>query len=46
MGGALEELVKYGLLMPRGEHGEIFEITKKGYDAAKRIDHVPVGIGH
>jgi hypothetical protein len=43
---ALEELVKDGLLLPRGERGEIFEITKKGYDQARRIDHVPVGAGH
>jgi hypothetical protein len=42
---ALEELIKDGLLAPRGEHGEVFEITNKGYDVAKRIDHVPAGSG-
>lgn len=35
---ALRELVDRGLLIARGERGEIFEITKQGYDAAKRID--------
>jgi hypothetical protein len=33
---ALQELVKAGLLVDRGDHGEIYEMTKKGYDAAKR----------
>ncbi len=33
---ALEELVKDGLLVARGDRGEVFEITKKGYDVAKR----------
>jgi len=32
---ALEELVKEGLLVVRDKQGEVFEITKKGYDAAK-----------
>lgn len=35
---ALQELVRDGLLISRGERGEIFEITKQGYDAAKRLD--------
>jgi hypothetical protein len=33
---ALQELVKAGLFVDRGDHGEIYEITKKGYDEAKR----------
>ena len=33
---ALQELVKEGLLVARGERGEVFEITKKGYDVAKQ----------
>jgi len=32
---ALQELVQRGLLTARGDSGEIFEITKQGYDAAK-----------
>jgi len=35
---ALQELVNNGLLISRSERGEVFEITKQGYDAAKRID--------
>jgi hypothetical protein len=35
---ALQELVKNGLLVEHGERGEIFEITKKGYDVAERPD--------
>jgi len=35
---ALQELVKDNLLVARGDSGEIFEITKKGYDVAERID--------
>jgi hypothetical protein len=35
---ALQELVEDGLLVAHGERGEIFEITKKGYDVAKRTD--------
>lgn len=31
---ALQELVDRGLLAARGERGEIYEITKKGYEAA------------
>jgi hypothetical protein len=38
---ALQELVKDGLLISRGERGEVFEITKKGYDVAKRTDQMP-----
>ncbi len=33
---ALQELVKDGLFVDRGDHGEIFEVTKAGYEAAKR----------
>ncbi|HVF16366.1 MAG TPA: hypothetical protein VNA21_05625 [Steroidobacteraceae bacterium] len=35
---ALQELVKNGLLMAHGERGEVFEITKQGHDAAKRLE--------
>jgi hypothetical protein len=35
---ALEELVQGGLLIAEGDRGEIFEITKKGYEAAERLD--------
>jgi hypothetical protein len=35
---ALQELVKEGLLVARGDRGEVYEITKKGYDAAEHID--------
>ena len=35
---ALQELVKDGLLVARGQRGEVFEITKKGYDVAERLD--------
>jgi len=31
---ALQELVDRGLLGARGDRGEVYEITKKGYDAA------------
>jgi hypothetical protein len=31
---ALQELIKEGLLAERGNSGEIYEITKNGYDAA------------
>jgi len=34
----LQELVKDGLLVARGDRGEVFKITKKGYDVAERID--------
>lgn len=33
---ALQELVKEGLLVVRDKQGEVFEITKKGYDVAKQ----------
>jgi hypothetical protein len=33
---ALEELVKAGLLVDRGDQHEIYEITKKGYEESKR----------
>ncbi len=35
---ALEELVKAGLLLARGERGEIYEITRQGYAAAEHLD--------
>ena len=35
---ALQELVKAGLLTAHGDRGEVFEMTKQGYDAAKRLD--------
>ncbi len=38
---ALRELVKDGLLISRGERGEVFEITKQGYDVAKRTNKMP-----
>lgn len=38
---ALQELVRDGLLTAQGERGEVFEITKQGYDAAARIDGMP-----
>lgn len=31
---ALQELVDAGLFVDRGGHGEVFEITRKGYDLA------------
>ena len=34
---ALQELVNHGLLSAQGDRGEVFEITKKGYDASERI---------
>jgi hypothetical protein len=33
---ALEQLVSEGLFVSQGERGEIFEITKKGYDVAEQ----------
>ena len=41
---ALQELIRDGLLTSRGERGEVFEITKQGYDAAKRIDRAPTEV--
>jgi predicted transcriptional regulator len=38
---ALQELVNGGLLVARGERGEIFEITRQGYDMAKRAGQTP-----
>jgi hypothetical protein len=35
---ALQELVKAGLLTAHGDRGEVFEMTKQGYDAATRLD--------
>lgn len=34
---ALQQLVAAGLLAARGERGEVFEITQRGYDAAARL---------
>ena len=34
---SLDELVKDGLFVNRDDRGEVFEITKKGYEAAERI---------
>lgn len=38
---ALRELVTGGLITDRGERGEVFEITKRGYDAAKLLEAKP-----
>lgn len=38
---AVQELVNAGLLTARGERGEVFEMTKQGYDAAKRLERGP-----
>ena len=35
---ALQELVRDGLLVAHGERGEVFEITKKGYEVAEGGD--------
>jgi len=35
---ALHELIKQELLVAQGDRGEVFEITKKGYDVAARFD--------
>lgn len=35
---ALKELVDGGLFIAHGDKGEVFEITKKGYDVAQRKD--------
>jgi hypothetical protein len=35
---ALQELVKQELLVARGDRGEVFEITKRGYDVAAHFD--------
>ena len=34
---ALQELVSDGLITAEGDRGEVFEITKQGYDAAERL---------
>jgi len=34
---ALKELVAAGLFVDRGDHGEVYEITKKGYEESKRV---------
>lgn len=34
---ALQELLDDGLLLARGNKGEVFEITKKGYDVAEHL---------
>jgi hypothetical protein len=38
---ALQELVKAGLLAAHGDRGEVFEMTKQGYDAAERLEGDP-----
>jgi len=38
---ALQELVDAGLLVAQGERGEVFEITRRGYEAAERIAPAP-----
>jgi hypothetical protein len=43
---AIAELVKEGLLVARGERGEVFEITKQGYDLAKRTEQTSDIAGH
>jgi hypothetical protein len=35
---ALQQLVDNGLLATQGDRGEVFEITKQGYEAAKRLE--------
>lgn len=35
---AVQELVKDGLLSTEGERGEVFEITKQGYDVAAHTE--------
>jgi hypothetical protein len=35
---ALQELVDAGLIVERGERGEVFEITRKGYEFADRSE--------
>jgi hypothetical protein len=35
---ALQDLVQNGLLIDRGNNGEIYEITRKGYDVAGHIE--------
>jgi len=35
---ALQELVDRGLLVALGDRGEVFEITRQGYEAAERTD--------
>ena len=42
---ALKELQASGLLIAKGERGEVFEITRQGYDAAKRIEDAPSEAG-
>lgn len=32
--GAVDELLSLGYLQPRGHKGEVFSITREGYDAA------------
>jgi predicted transcriptional regulator len=34
---ALKELLDNNLLVERGHSGEIFEVTKKGYDVAEQL---------
>jgi hypothetical protein len=34
---ALQELVAESLLVERGQQGEVFEVTKEGYEVAENI---------
>lgn len=34
---ALQELLDHGLLVERGQKGEVFEVTKKGFDVAEHL---------
>lgn len=43
---ALQELVANGLLVARGERGEVFEITRQGYDLARPADLPPATTGN
>ena len=38
---ALQQLIKNDLLVARGDRGEVFEITKSGYDLAEGINAQP-----
>lgn len=34
---ALEQLIEHGLVIARGHKGEVFEVTKSGYDLAEKL---------
>jgi hypothetical protein len=38
---ALEELVQRGLMIPQGDSGEVFEITRQGYALADQLASAP-----